>query len=213
MGDMEIGYNVSGFEFRVGIGPQASWPKQVQADQGENNDHWITTPGEKIRAAELICEGAPRYPQSEVGKAETCLRTSLGIRENNDELVKQAFMSYRYEGCPAEELILGSIKAGKISYDLLLWIALTRTGHYKAVREAAIEKIKSDIKNVSIVFLEGMVEVCKKEYYNEGVPAEKLLIAAIESGRLSKKTLLEFALDNNGHHSKVRKAAQDQLNN
>jgi hypothetical protein len=55
--------------------------KAYSHDGDKGYDGKINSDYEKVKAAELICQGSPRYKKEEVAKAEACLKKTLGIEE------------------------------------------------------------------------------------------------------------------------------------
>ena len=119
--------------------------------------------------------------------------------------------NYNWTKSPAEEIIIAAIRAGKLSMATLLAISFDRANHRAAARDAAVAQIQKELPKHSPQEVELIVKESLKEYFTYGVPAEKIIIAAVGSGKLSESTLFNPARDHTLHHEPVYKAARKKL--
>ena len=126
-------------------------------------------------------------------------------------VVNKALLEYYASGTPAEQILVAAIRTGKLMISTLRAIGFDRADHRAAARDAAVAQFKQKFAQISPQQVEAVVKEAFKEYYTYGVPAEKVIIHAINSGKLSEKTLLDMTRDNTLHHAAVNKAARKAL--
>lgn len=166
---------------------------------------------------QLILSGSFRYGIAPWAEGKSYFLSEVeaaGIKLPEIE-VEKLMQEYGGSGSPAERIIVGElnkhIESGKLSDYALLWLALERVGHHQEIAKAAAKVIMERIPQCDASVLEDLAAICLLEYYTYNAPAEKFLLKIIETGKLSKETLLEIAKDPSDHKSPAREAAMKQL--